>query len=94
MLGLRDLLLTFLMQKVEGVPDSYMALRGVILDLVKELEGAREAGKHFKADFAQKVLDELLELVIEAAMETSRCYSHGKIGAFFSFRRFTSILIP
>ena len=63
-----------------------MALREVVLDLIKELEAAREARKHFKADVAQKALDELLGLVIEAAMETSRCYSRNKIGTFLTLR--------
>ena len=70
-----------------------MALREMVLDLIKELEAAEEAKRNFQADVAQKALDELLCLVIEAAMETSRCYSHGKIGTFSTCGRFASILI-
>ena len=90
--GTRERATEFVAQKIDGVPESYMALRGLVLDLVEELDAARAARKHFKAAVAQKALDELLGLVIEAAMEISRCYSRGKISTFVSFKWLAFIL--
>ena len=52
----------------------------MVLELVDGLKSAIESGKHFETNLAQKALDELVELVIQAAMEVSLCYSHSKLG--------------
>ena len=70
-----------------------MSLRAMVLDLVKELEAAREAKKLFETDVAQKALNEMITLIIEAAMEVSRCYSYCKLSTFLGLESFTACLI-
>ena len=51
----------------------------MVLELVDELESAAESGKHFETSLARRALDELIDLVVQAAMEVSLCYSHSKL---------------
>ena len=51
-----------------------------MLDLVTELDQAREERKHFDSAVALKALDELVELIVEIAEEVSRQYSRHKAG--------------
>ena len=84
--SIRNMVLKAL-QSVEGVPKSYAALRDVVLQLADELEFAREASKRFDCASAQNAINGLIDLVIQAASEISRCYGRRKFGESFIFRK-------
>ena len=67
---------------MERVSKTYTGLRDVVLDLVKELHHASEAGKQFNTKLARTALDELIELIIVASTEISATYSRSSLGAF------------
>ena len=72
--------LTSFIQQLEGIPEAYRDLRDMVLDLVKELNQAREERKQFDTSVARRALDDLIELTSEIAEEVSRCYSRSKVG--------------
>lgn len=69
-----------LQQRIEKIPKAYMSLRDTVLDLVDELRSAQEAGRHYDSQIAGQALDELIELVIQASMKISTCFSRPKLG--------------
>ena len=62
-----------------------MDLRGLVLELVKELDSVREAGKHFDCQLARQALDELIEMTARAARKIAEYYKRSKFGEFSSF---------
>ena len=66
-----------------------MDLRTTVLDLVKELDTVREAGKHFDSQFARQALDQLIELVARAASKITEYYKRSKIGEFALAERYS-----
>ena len=52
----------------------------MVLDLVKELDQAREERKQFNTSAARKTLDDFIALIVEIAEEVSRCYARSKAG--------------
>lgn len=67
-------------KRVEGMSKSYMNLRNMVLNLIKEIRSVCEARKQFDSKTARLALEELIELITKVAMEIAHCYSHTKIG--------------
>ena len=67
-------------QQLEGIPEMYRGLRDMVLDLVKELDQAREERKQFNTGVARTALDDFVGLIVEIAEEISRCYTRSKAG--------------
>ena len=59
-------------QQLEGIPETYRGLRDMVLDLVKELDQAREERKQFNTGVARKALNDFIGLIVETAEEVSR----------------------
>ena len=72
-----------LFQQIQGIPKAFMALRNVVLELVEELRSATTgaAVQAYETKPARDALDKLIHLIVDAAMEISRRYSHSKPGA-------------
>lgn len=56
----------------------YRRLRDLAFELADELDAAIEAQKSFDTGAAKKVLDKIIEVIGDVAMEISRHYSSSK----------------
>ena len=75
-------------QQVQNVSKTYADLRDVVLQLAAELKSrtSEAAAKAYNTDLARQALDEMIELIVDAAKEIHDRYAHSKSGELLPLR--------